>query len=161
MGEGDPETTFLKPAINGTKNVMQAAHNSGVKHFVTTSSFASVISLDDELPFSGKVYTEDDWNRATMEEAKNTKTPAFAYCASKKFAEKACWDYQKENNLENKMKYSCVNPPLIIGPPIHSIDKLDHLNESLSQLWNILSGKNGEEVPVAGTPAFGESIHSY
>jgi nucleoside-diphosphate-sugar epimerase len=156
--EGTPEKTFLDPAIKGTKNALQAAHKAGtVKHFVTTSSFAAVLSLDDKnLPFNGKTYTEDDWNNATYEDAKTTETPAFAYCASKKFAEKAAWEYRKENNLESKMKFSCVNPPLIVGPPIHSVDKLDHLNESLDQVWNVLSGRTGDELPQTGTPAFAD-----
>lgn len=152
----DPEA-FLIPAIQGTENVMQAAHKANtVKHFVTTSSFAAILSMDDELPFSGKVYTEKDWNRATMEEAKSTKEPAFAYCASKKFAEEAAWNYQKKNKLEEKMKYTCVCPPLIVGPPIHSVTSLDHLNESLDQVWQILSGKNGDKVPPTGVPQFAD-----
>lgn len=155
--EGNPEKTFLDPAVKGTKNALQAAHKAGVKHFVTTSSFAAVCSLDDkEFPNNGKTYTEDDWNNATYEQAKTTETAAFAYCASKKFAEKAAWDYQKENHLEDKMKFSCVCPPMIVGPPIHSVDKLDHLNESLDQLWNVISGRNGDEIPPTGFPAFAD-----
>jgi len=158
MGKGEPESTFLIPAKKGTENALKTAHKVGtVKNFVLTSSFAAVLSMDDPgLPLSGKVYTEDDWNRATYEQAKETDNPGFAYCASKKVAEKAAYDYQKENGLESKMTISSICGPMIMGPLVHSLDKLDNLNESLSQVWEIVSGKCGKELPATGFPAFAD-----
>ena len=47
------------------------------------------------LPFFR--YTEKDWNPTTYEEAKNTDHGGIAYCASKVLAEKAGWEFMKEN----------------------------------------------------------------
>lgn len=157
MGGGDPEKTYLIPAKQGTLNALQAAHKSGsVRNFVLTSSFAAVLSMDDGLPMNSRVYTEKDWNRGTYEEAKKSDNAGFNYCVSKTVAEKAAYDYQKEHNLEGEIKIASINPPMIMGPLVHYLEKLDNLNESLSQVWTIVSGKCGEELPPTGFPAFAD-----
>lgn len=156
LGGGDPEETYLKPAIDGTLNVVKAAHKAGtIKNLVITSSFAAVLSLDDpKLPFNGKVYTEADWNNCTFEQARTTDIPAFAYSASKKLAEKAAFDYQKEHNLEGKMHFVALNPPMVMGPAIQPLDKLDNLGESAGQVWKLVSGQWDKEIPPTGFPLF-------
>lgn len=157
-GDGDPEETFLIPAKQGTLNALKSAHKVGtVKNFVFTSSFAAVWSATDkDFPMSGKVYTEEDWNSATYDEAKKSDSPGFVYSASKLVAEKSAYDYQKEQGLQGKITISSINPPMIMGPLVHSLDKLDHLNESLSQVWNVVSGKCGKDLPPTAFPAFAD-----
>lgn len=158
LGGGDAEAVYLVPAIRGTLNVLQAAHKAGtVKNFVLTSSFAAVINLGDtNLPFNGQKYTEQDWNPATYEESKNSQNARFNYCASKKLAEKAAYDYQKEHDLENKIRIASLNPPMIFGPFVHPVADLDQLNESVGQAYTIFSGKCGDSIPPSGFPALAD-----
>ncbi|CAD6891881.1 unnamed protein product [Tilletia controversa] len=148
----NPEETYLKPAVEGTKNVVSAAVKSGtVKNIVVTSSFAAVFSLDDGLPLNERTYTEKDWNKATYEQASKSEIPGFAYCASKKLAEQTAYDVVKESGKSIKVASLC--PPMVLGPYVHVVDKLDNLNESLDQLWQVVSGKCGKDVPGTGFPA--------
>jgi nucleoside-diphosphate-sugar epimerase len=80
---------FLRPAILGTTELLKAtkAFAPEVKRVIVTSSFAAVI--DSSIPQdAGKIYTWEDWNPVSWEEAL-TVDPSWAYRASKKFAEKA------------------------------------------------------------------------
>ncbi|KAE8259851.1 hypothetical protein A4X13_0g736 [Tilletia indica] len=151
----NPEETYLKPAVEGTKNVVRAAVKTGtVRNIVVTSSFASVLSMDDGLPFAEpapRTYTEKDWNRATYEDAIKSDVPGFAYCASKKFAEQAAYDVVKESGSSIKVATLC--PPMVLGPYVHVVDKLDNLNESSGQLWQVVSGKCGKDLPPTAFPA--------
>jgi nucleoside-diphosphate-sugar epimerase len=45
----------------------------------------------------GYIYTEDDWNPVTAETAGSNSV--VAYLASKTFAEKAAWEYIKDNKV--------------------------------------------------------------
>jgi nucleoside-diphosphate-sugar epimerase len=82
---------FLDPAIKGTLEILKSvkAHAPTVKRVVITSSCAAVVNFGAD-PFSSpkKVYTEDDWNSLTWDDAL-AGTSQQAYLASKKFAEKA------------------------------------------------------------------------
>ncbi|KAK0555048.1 hypothetical protein OC845_000421 [Tilletia horrida] len=160
-GTENPEETFLKPAIKGTENVVQAAISAGtVKNIVVTSSFAAVLSMDDGLPFAEpapKTYTEKDWNRATYDDALKSDIPAFAYCASKKLAEQRAYELVKESGKPIKVATLC--PPMVLGPYVHNVTKLDNLNESLDQAWKILSGQSGKETPQTGFPAVTDVRH--
>ena len=61
----DNESELLKPAIQGTRNILQAAKSqSSVKHFVFTSSVAAIIDVDKQLR-PGYTYTSTDWNPAS------------------------------------------------------------------------------------------------
>ena len=89
----DIQAEFLDPAIKGTTEILKAtkALAPEVKRIVITSSFAAV--GDWKLaPDAGKLYTADDWNPTTWDEALNGDVPA-AYRGSKKFAEKSGKDF--------------------------------------------------------------------
>ncbi|KAK0548443.1 hypothetical protein OC846_003745 [Tilletia horrida] len=146
----NPEETYLKPAIQGTKGVIEAAIKSGtVKNIVITSSFAAIVSPQDGVPFNERLYTESDWNSSTYEEAVKSDTPGFAYRVSKKVAEQTANELVKGKPI----KLAAINPPLVLGPYVHAVAKLDDLNESLAQLWAALSGRKGKDLPPTGTPA--------
>ncbi len=51
------EQAVLRPSIEGTKNVLNAAFKSKVKRFVYTSSSFAVTGHDSE----NRVYTDKDW----------------------------------------------------------------------------------------------------
>lgn len=81
---------FLEPAIRGTAEILRAIKNHApeVKRVIITSSFAAIGNPKD-LQSNGKVYTSEDWNPLTKEEAETPGDHRLAYWGSKKFAEKA------------------------------------------------------------------------
>lgn len=81
---------FLDPAIKGTKGLLQSIklHAPQVKRVVYTSSSAAVVNYDLLVSDPPKVYTEEDWNPITWDEAVHGDSQK-AYRASKKFAELA------------------------------------------------------------------------
>lgn len=70
------EKDYRDPAVQGTKNVLEAAKRQGtVKHVVVTSSFASVGDFSKPATEqAGKVYTEKDWNPITEKECEELKS---------------------------------------------------------------------------------------
>jgi len=131
---GDFEKDLLIPAIQGTTTIIKAAlHAKSIKRVVITSSVAAV--LDPSLPPASKVYTENDWNPITYDEA--TKGPAIkGYYGSKKFAEKAVWDFVKQE----KPHFDVVTilPPFVFGPYPYTIEKESDVTGTLKTLFNIL-----------------------
>ncbi|KAK6204846.1 Coumarine and phenylpropanoid biosynthesis [Scheffersomyces amazonensis] len=102
----DPET-LIKPAKEGTLRILQfAAKTPTVKHVVVTSSFAAIrFGYPEDRT---ETFTEKDWT--IVENASSY------YVKSKAIAEKAAWDYVKENNV--KYGLTVINPALIIGPSL-------------------------------------------
>jgi len=134
----------LEPAVEGTRNILRvASQRPAIKHVVITSSNAAVGDLSDGLA-PGKTYTEADWNPATWEAAVNSKDAGFVYCASKKFAEKAAWDYIAFHKPHFSITTFC--PPWLFGPPMQPIESMDKLSESNAFIWNMIS-KSEPEIP--------------
>ena len=123
----------------------------GIRHVVITSSFAAIRDAKDGGGI-GKTYTADDWNPATYEQAKESDTPPFIYSSSKKLAEAAAWDYQKEQKPSWALTTICPRKPLclaaqvlgrnvaktcstamIYGPPSQVVTSLDSLNTSTAR----------------------------
>jgi len=52
------EEELLKPAINGTLNVLKAAKAEGVQKVVVTSSFAAITNMKAGGPWRDYKYTE-------------------------------------------------------------------------------------------------------
>ncbi|MFT3926565.1 MAG: aldehyde reductase [Myxococcales bacterium] len=118
----DPQRDLVDPALQGTRNVLNAAASTrSVKRVVLTSSMASIT---DE-PESEKVLTEDDWNELSS----LTRNP---YYYSKTVAEREAWKLAEQH----KDRYSLVaiNPFLVIGPS-HS-QALNTSNQLFSDLLN-------------------------
>ncbi|KAH8678004.1 hypothetical protein BX600DRAFT_479451 [Xylariales sp. PMI_506] len=138
----DNVTDLLEPAIQGSIAVLEAAKSWGpsVKRIVTTSSHASVADLSKgKRP--GYVYDEKDWNPVTYEEAA-VADGVTAYCASKTLAERAEWDWIKEQKPSFDLVTIC--PPWIFGPYATELRSTKHLSESVGLLYNMLDAK---EVP--------------
>ncbi|GIY35260.1 cinnamoyl-CoA reductase 1 [Caerostris darwini] len=98
----------IKPALDGTKNVLQACADSGsVKRVVVTSS---IVAIHGEMVMEeGKEYTEGDWT--------NTESSSLdAYSKSKTLAERAAWDFVKELPEDKKFELAVINPGLVLGP---------------------------------------------
>jgi nucleoside-diphosphate-sugar epimerase len=108
----DNKKDLLLPAVEGTKNILQAASTQkSIKRVIITSSFAAMVDTSKGLR-PGYTYTEKDWNPATWDEACKSENPGFVYCASKKFAEAEAWDFVKNKkpsfDIATMCKFSCV-----------------------------------------------------
>jgi nucleoside-diphosphate-sugar epimerase len=88
---------------------------------------------------------ESDWNPITWEEAQTAKQHITAYRASKKFAEKAAWDFIDKEKPD--FDIITIQPPMVFGPCKHDVS-LDSLNESNAQIWRIVSGGKNAIVPA-------------
>ena len=100
------ENEVIKPAVDGTLQVLKAVKEAGcVKRVVLTSSVAAVSG-----GFQGgeNVFTEEDWT--------DEKTVKEAYVKSKTLAEKAAWDFVKELPEDNKFELVTINPSYVMGP---------------------------------------------
>jgi dihydroflavonol-4-reductase len=72
------EDELIKPAVEGTRNVIQASLRNKVKRLIFTSSCLTVMVRTD-----GKVATEDDWSQENL---------LHHYPKSKYLAEKLFWE---------------------------------------------------------------------
>lgn len=140
----DVEKDLLNPAVEGTKNALSAiaTHAPQVTRVVVTSSYASIFTIEKDAD-SKNHFDEDSWNEITWEEAK--ADPAHGYCGSKTFAEKAAWDFVK--NEKPHFKLSTVNPSYVFGPQAFSSEVTDTLNTSAEIINSVLKLKPDDEVP--------------
>jgi len=125
----NPEKEVIRPAVDGTINVLTACADSGsVKKVVLTSSIAAVsCGLLGHPGRREHVYTEEDWSPP---EACNP------YERSKTLAEKAAWDFLKELPEEKKFEMAAVNPGFVIGPALTTGS-----GTSLSTVMRMLTGE--------------------
>ena len=94
------ENDLIQPAREGTLRVLRAAKNAGVGRVVLTSSIAAISYGSGRAPFSEADWTDVDGVLATP------------YYKSKTLAERAAWEFARENGLELVV----VNPGMILGP---------------------------------------------
>ncbi|KAI0842377.1 NAD dependent epimerase/dehydratase [Hypoxylon sp. FL0890] len=145
-------TDFLDPAIKGTTEVLSGITRvaPSVKRVIITSSFVAIGDLAGN-PLSNKTYTREDWNPVSLEEAMATQNPMLAYPASKKFAEKAAWDFVKEGKGNFELVTIC--PPGVYGPLFDpsQIGKPEDLNETIGMVYNMFLRpglKSSDPVPT-------------
>lgn len=119
----DPENNLFKPAIDGTKNVLSAAHAAKVSRVVLTSSCASVYNFGSK----NKVFTEKDWNDP------ETSPP---YVKSKILAEKCAWDFvaEKKKKCEKCFELAVINPCFVFGPSLGDSTSLGTSEKFISDL---------------------------
>ncbi|KAM7263823.1 hypothetical protein ACFE04_001506 [Oxalis oulophora] len=89
----DVENELIKPAVQGTINVLEAAKKSNVRRVVVTSSIASLFPNPNWE--NGKVIDETSWSDTEL--CKSTKN---WYSLSKTLAEKAAWEFAEKNGLD-------------------------------------------------------------
>ena len=138
------ETDLLNPAVEGTKNALLAVKKYGpqVKKVVVTSSYAAIAPAETEgVPEF--VVTELTWNNISWEDAK--KDAFSGYRGSKAFAEKACWEFIKENNTSFTL--ATVNPGLVFGPQAFITGVKETLNTSSEVLNGIIKLQPGDPLP--------------
>lgn len=97
------ENDLIVPAREGTLRALKAAKSAGVKRTVVTSSFAAIAYGHEANPAAP--FNEDRWTNPKARDAS-------AYIKSKTIAEKAAWDFARQEGLE----ISVVNPVAVLGP---------------------------------------------
>ena len=99
----------IRPAIDGTLNVLSAcAESGGIKRVVVTSSLASVsCGFIGHPQRQNHTYSEEDWSPPEA---------CPPYERGKTLAEKAAWDYMKDLPEEKKFELAVICPGAVIGP---------------------------------------------
>ena len=101
---------IIKPAVDGTLNVLEACVEvGGVKRVVITSSMAAISSGFHGDPNKPKdhLYTEEDWSN---------ESSCGPYELSKTKAEKAAWEFMEKLDEDKKFELAVVNPAYVQGP---------------------------------------------
>ncbi|RAL41400.1 hypothetical protein DM860_010194 [Cuscuta australis] len=119
----DPEQ-MVEPAVIGTKNVITAAAEAGVRRVVFTSSIGAVYMDPNRHP--DKVVDETCWS--DLDFCKNTKN---WYCYGKMVAEKTAWEEAKEKGVDLVV----INPVLVLGPLLQPT-----INASVLHILKYLTG---------------------
>lgn len=108
----DPENDVIKPAVNGTLNVLRACTKAKtVKRVVVTSSAATVCG--NESDEQNQYIDETCWTDVDFLRTK--KPPAWAYTVAKTLAEQAALQYGKE---DSGLDVVTINPVLVVGSAI-------------------------------------------
>jgi nucleoside-diphosphate-sugar epimerase len=115
-----------------------------VRRVIVTASFACLI--DEAHVADPYIYSEASWNPVTL--ADIHKSPATAYRASKKLAERAAWDFVEAEKPNFDLVTVC--PPLVLGPVVHHLASLESINTSNERVVQLLQGKWRNEIPATG-----------
>lgn len=119
----DPQE-LIRPAVDGTKRALQAAHDAGIKRVILTSSCAAIYKDDSKPPM--QVSDETNWT--------SPESPMVsAYEASKTLAERAAWEFVGEHQ---NMVLTTINPGAVFGPPMD-----DRFGTSLEIVEQLVTGK--------------------
>lgn len=93
----------VRPAVEGTRRVLETASTAGVQRVVVTSSVASVAAGR----FDKEMFDEADWSDVSF----RSITP---YQLSKTLAERTAWDTSRQSGLPIVV----LNPGQVFGPPL-------------------------------------------
>lgn len=140
----DPERDLLIPAVRGTENALKAIAKYGrqITKVVFTSSFAAVATPAKESD-SGVVYSEESWNEITWDEA--TTNGSLGYRGSKKYAERAVWQFIKDNDVNFTL--NVVNPTFVFGPQVSDSAVKENMNFSVEIVNSFLKLTPDSEIP--------------
>ncbi|VFQ60658.1 unnamed protein product [Cuscuta campestris] len=120
----DPQKELIEPAVDGTLNVLAAAKRFGVRRVVLTSSISALVP---NLAWpSHKVFDESSWTDLDF-----CKSRQEWYPISKTLAEKAAWEFAKQNGLD----VVAINPATCLGELLQP-----GLNASCAVLAQLLKG---------------------
>ncbi|KAF5448355.1 hypothetical protein F2P56_028899 [Juglans regia] len=132
LSVNDPHAELIEPAVKGTLNVLRScAKVSSVKRVVITSSMAAVVY--NGKPLTPDVLVDETWfsDPAFCEESK------LWYMLAKTLAEKAAWEFSKENGID----MVAMHPGWVSGPLLQPT-----LNASLEPFLKLVKG--AESIPV-------------
>jgi len=135
QGIKDAENQLIKPALEGTKNVLETVKETEtVKRVVLTSSVAAIYgdALDIKQTKEG-FFTEEDWNSSST-----IKHQPYSY--SKTLAEKEAWKIVKQ---QKRWDLVTINPGFVMGPSLSK--RVD--STSIDFIRSMVNGKFSSGVP--------------
>ncbi|KAF9567222.1 NAD(P)-binding protein [Agrocybe pediades] len=104
----------FKTAVEGALNVVRQAQEAGIKRFVVTSSFGTLLSPTHMPAFHGLNIDESQWGENNDEEFEEKKDdPYYVYFAAKIKEERALWDFAAQHP---DIKVVTIHPGYVIGP---------------------------------------------
>ncbi|MDF1781260.1 MAG: NAD-dependent epimerase/dehydratase family protein [Alcanivoracaceae bacterium] len=114
-GFTDANEALVRPAVEGTRNVLEAVNRCPtVTRVVLTSSVASIFGDNIDLARSGKsALTEADWNTTSTVDHN-------PYQFSKVAAEREAW---KIHDQQSRWELVTINPGMVYGPSLTSASK--------------------------------------
>ncbi|KAF0915032.1 hypothetical protein E2562_033160 [Oryza meyeriana var. granulata] len=119
----DPEK-MIEPAIKGTRYVITAAADTGIKRVVFTSSIGTVYMS----PYRDPNKPVDDTCWSDLEYCKRTEN---WYCYAKTVAEQGAWEVARRRGVDLVV----VNPVLVLGPLLQPT-----VNASTEHVMKYLTG---------------------
>lgn len=120
------ENDLIKPAVEGTQRALKAAKKSGVKRVVLTSSMVSMLGdVDSSLDLNPNSWTNENAKNAT------------AYLKSKTLAEKSAWDFIHNQEGDDKLELTVVNPGPVYGPTLSG----NLTGESMTMFQKLITGQ--------------------
>ena len=130
ISEPKDEADLIRPAVEGTARVLNAAADAGVGRIVLTSSVVAIADLRRK-----RVQTAEDW-------ADPEAPGASAYGKSKTLAEREAWAIAGARGLA----LTTVNPAFVLGPPLDA-----QFGSSVGVIRRFLAGKD-PAMPRVGFP---------
>lgn len=126
---------LIKPALEGTRNVLDTANNTpSVKRVVLTSSVVAIYGdAVDVKNTAGETFTEKDWNTTSTEQHQ-------PYNRSKTLAEKEAWRIVNE---QDRWDLVVINPGFVMGPSLSK--RID--STSTDFMRSIVNGKYASGLP--------------
>jgi len=109
----DPEAQLVRPALDGTRNVLGSVNTTpSVKRVVLTSSVVAI--QGDNIDMKGRgPFTEVDWNTTSSVDHQ-------PYPYSKTVAEKAAWEIVA---AQDRWDLVTIHPGLVLGPALTTASK--------------------------------------
>ncbi|KAJ7092988.1 NAD-P-binding protein [Mycena belliarum] len=133
----DNERDMLIPAINGTRTLLAATKlEPRIRRVIFTSTLATVV--ETARMETGRLYTTQDWNQGTYEDAKTSPDARFVYGVSKTLAERAFFAYIQDE--KPAWAGTAILPCGVFDPPIQPLTSLEALNRSVAFIWDIARG---------------------
>ena len=109
-GFTDSNEALVRPALEGTRNVLEGANRvSSVKRIVLTSSVVAIHGDNiDSLKVPNNTFTEEHWNSTSSADHQ-------PYPYSKTVAEREAWAI---NSKQSRWDMVTINPGLVLGPAL-------------------------------------------
>ncbi|ODR26074.1 diaminohydroxyphosphoribosylaminopyrimidine deaminase [Mycolicibacterium porcinum] len=135
-GYTDAQEALIRPALEGTRNVLDAVNRTeSVKRVVLTSSVVAIYGdARESRDVLGGVFTDEHWNTTSSADHQ-------PYPYSKTVAEQEAWKYQK---AQDRWDMVTIHPGLVLGPALTSASD----SASLSTMKQFTDG-----TLLAGAPA--------
>ncbi|PIL24601.1 hypothetical protein GSI_12485 [Ganoderma sinense ZZ0214-1] len=133
----------IKGAIDGTLNVLRQGAAKGVKKFVLTSSWVTVLDPSLKELYQGITFTEKSWGKASSEDPPSTGASFIdIYTRAKILGEQAAWQFAEEHT---ELDIAIISPPFIYGPPILPLSR--SALGSVGSIYNLITGEPGRPLP--------------